>query len=239
MLDAFIRRVRAAYDEAFPETLAGRGYGCPFHLSRCYCGAPSWQQPCPTCDYYPMYGSTGTSAARDSATRETFVATATRHGGIAAWYFEEYRRTVAYAKDPGFAARIDELVEAAKTWEDVPTPGEVWDWVRGEGPTAGAVQCELDEATLATDYLPVEQLRRSRLNVYVRRDHLRGEAPETVVVAGYYAGTDEFHTVDGVPLQPLSDWNDGTISIQDAFPQMEVADRHFISCAGKLMVYSG
>ena len=26
-----------------------------FHLSKCgQCGAPSWQQPCPTCSFYPM-----------------------------------------------------------------------------------------------------------------------------------------------------------------------------------------
>lgn len=132
MLDAFVRRVRAAYDDAFPEDLLRRGYGCPFHLSRCYCGAPTWQQPCPTCGYYPMYGSTGTSWARESATREGFVATAERHGGVAAWYFAGYRRTVAYQNDYRFAAKIDRLVASAKAWEDVPTAGEVWDYVRGE-----------------------------------------------------------------------------------------------------------
>lgn len=128
----FITRVRGAYDDAFPEGLAERGYGCPFHLSRCYCGAPSWMQPCPTCDYYPMYGSTGTSWARDSATREGFVSRVERHGGVAPWYFAGYRRTVAYEESWRFRERIDRLAEAAKQWEDVPSPGEVWDWVRGE-----------------------------------------------------------------------------------------------------------
>jgi hypothetical protein len=132
MLDAFIRRVRDAYDDAFPEDLLRRGYGCPFHLSRCYCGAPTWQQPCPSCGFYPMYGSTGTSCARDSATRERFIATAERYGGVAAWYFAGYRRTVAYGKDPRFAAKIDRLVASARTWDGVPTPGDVWDQVRGE-----------------------------------------------------------------------------------------------------------
>jgi hypothetical protein len=138
MLDAFIQRVRDAYDDAFPEYRAQRGYGCPFHLSRCYCGAPSWQQPCPTCGYYPMYGLTGTSWARDSATREGFVARAERHGGVAAWYFAGYRRTVAYTKDWRFAEEIDGLVEAAKTWEGVPSPGEVWDMVRGKSAVTAA-----------------------------------------------------------------------------------------------------
>ncbi|HST58968.1 MAG TPA: hypothetical protein VLK84_09775 [Longimicrobium sp.] len=132
MLDAFIRRVCAAYDEAFPENVSAHGYGCPFHLARCYCGAPSWQQPCPTCDYYPMYGSTGTSWAPESATRGGFVATAGRHGGVAAWYFAGYSRTVAYRTDWRFRERIDALVAAAKEWEGVPSPGEVWDSVRGE-----------------------------------------------------------------------------------------------------------
>lgn len=132
-LEAFVQRVREAYDAAFPEARRERGYGCPFHLGRCFCGAPSWQQPCPTCGYYPMYGTTGTSWARDSATREAFVRTAERHGGVAAWYFAEHRRLVAYAKQPDFARRIDALVTAARGWADVPSPGEVWDLVRGEG----------------------------------------------------------------------------------------------------------
>jgi hypothetical protein len=132
MIDAFVQRVRDAYDAAFPEERARRGYGCPFHLRRCYCGAPTWQQPCPTCDYYPMYGSTGTSWEKDSATREGFVTRASAYGGVAAWYFAGYRRTVAYANNSSFAAKIDALVEQAKGWTDVPSPGEVWDLVRGE-----------------------------------------------------------------------------------------------------------
>lgn len=138
MLYAFIQRVRDVYDDAFPEYRAQRGYGCPFHLSRCYCGAPSWQQPCPTCDYYPMYGQTGTSRARDSATREEFVAKAERHGGVAAWYFACYRRTVAYKENWRFRERIDGLVETARSWAGVPSPGEVWDAVRGESPVTAA-----------------------------------------------------------------------------------------------------
>jgi hypothetical protein len=138
VLEAFIHKVRSAYDTAFPEARASRGYGCPFHLSRCYCGAPSWQQPCPTCGYYPQYGRTGTSWARDSATREGFVARADRHGGVAAWYFAEYRRTVAYQKDERFAQRIEALVADARTWPDVPDPGTVWDLVRGESPVGAS-----------------------------------------------------------------------------------------------------
>lgn len=147
MLDAFIRHVRAAYDAAFPENVSTHGNGCPFHLARCYCGAPSWQQPCPTCGYYPMYGSTGTSWAPESATREGFVAMARRRGGVAAWYFAGYRRTVAYTADWRFRERIDALVAAAKEWDGVPSPAEVWDSVRGEGvdraperPTGGEKQ---------------------------------------------------------------------------------------------------
>lgn len=79
-----------------------------------------------------MYGSTGTSWARDSATREGFVAKTERHGGVAAWYFAGYRRTVAYTTDWRFAEKIDGLIEAAKTWEGVPNAGEVWDVVRGD-----------------------------------------------------------------------------------------------------------
>lgn len=97
----------------------------------------------------------------------------------------------------------------------------------------------IDEATLATDYLPVKDLRRSRLYVYIRRDQIGGEIPETVVVAGYYFGTDEFHAVEGVPLRRLSDWDAGTLAIQDAFPDMPVADRHFIGTGLKWRDYGG
>lgn len=137
MLDAFVERVRAAYDAAFADERARRGYGCSFHLSRCHCGAPSWQQPCPTCGYYPMYGTTGTSWQPDSATREGFAARARHYGGVAAWYFAGFRRVVAYEMDPSFRDRIDRLVVDAATWTDVPTPEEVWDLVRGEPPVAG------------------------------------------------------------------------------------------------------
>lgn len=98
---------------------------------------------------------------------------------------------------------------------------------------------QLDESTLAVEYQPVAELRRSRLFVYVRRDQIGGDMPETVVVAGYYAGTDEFHALADVPLQALSDWNEGALAIQNAFPEMPVADRHFIGTGGKYMEYPG
>jgi hypothetical protein len=119
----FTRRVRMAYNIARGDINAL----CSFHLGRCHCGAPVWQQPCPICRYYPANGSTGTTAAPNSCTKERYVALAERHGGIAAWYFAGYRNTGAYAKQPGFARMIDELVEDAKTWTDVPSAAEIWD----------------------------------------------------------------------------------------------------------------
>ena len=101
------------------------------------------------------------------------------------------------------------------------------------------VRRPIDEATLATEYLPVAELRRSRLFIYVRRDQMGGATPDTVVIAGYYTGTDEFHAVEDVPLRPLSDWQEGQIAIQDAFPAMPVADRHFISTGSKWADYPG
>jgi len=97
----------------------------------------------------------------------------------------------------------------------------------------------LDEATLATEYVPVGELRRSRLFIYVRREQMGGDTPDHVVVAGYYFGTDEFYAVQHVPLRALSDWNEGTVAIQDAFPEMPFADRHFIGTGGKFMEYPG
>jgi hypothetical protein len=109
-------------------------------------------------------------------------------------------------------------------------------WILGR--RRRAVPRPLDEATLATDYFPVRELRRSRLFVYVRKDQIGGETPETVVVAGNYFGTDEFRAVENVPLWPLSEWSEGRLAIQDAFPEMPAADRHFISTGGKWAEYT-
>lgn len=126
-IEPFVQRVRDAYDAAFQEQKAERGYGCPFHLSICWCSAVTFMQPCEICDYYPMYGATNSSLPRNGCTRERFVAIVERQGGVAAWYFASFRRVVAYKPFSTFKAKIDALVEDAKTWEGVPTPAEVWD----------------------------------------------------------------------------------------------------------------
>ncbi|MDQ3607197.1 MAG: hypothetical protein M3418_13545 [Gemmatimonadota bacterium] len=126
----FVERVRTAYDAALPELRIQTGYGCSFHLSPCYCGAPIWSQPCAVCGFYPDWSNpriTGTSWARGSCTRETFVRLAENHGCVAAWYFAGFRRTVAYKPHSDFAATIETLIADAKGWSDAPTPAEIWD----------------------------------------------------------------------------------------------------------------
>lgn len=129
MLEAFILRVRAAFDAAFPEERAEHGYGCTFRLVRCRCGAPTWQLPCPSCGYYPRAGTAFADTGKDSAARESFVASATARGGVAAWYFAGYKSPGALSRSPWLAGRLDELAQAASAWTEVPSPGDVWDAV--------------------------------------------------------------------------------------------------------------
>lgn len=133
MIERFVQRVRDAYDRVFAAEKAERGYGCPFHLSLCWCGAPTWQQPDPTCGYYPQYGESNSSLPRNGCTRERFVALAERNGGMAVWYFSHFRRVVAYRPGTTYQMKIDGLVEDAKTWEDVPSPEVVWDVLHAAG----------------------------------------------------------------------------------------------------------
>lgn len=126
-IDRFVQRIRDAYDAVFAAERAERGYGCPFHLSRCWCSAPSPAQPCWICGYYPMYGLTNSSLPKNGCTRERFISVAERNGGIAVWYFASFRRVLAYQPGTTFQAKIDGLVEDAKTWEGVPSPAKVWD----------------------------------------------------------------------------------------------------------------
>ena len=94
----------------------------------------------------------------------------------------------------------------------------------------------MDQQTLQRDYAPMYILR-SGVMVYIPTSAVGVEWPETVVVAGLYAGTDEFNIVADVPRAPLEHWDAREVAIQDAFPEMSVADRLFIQCGSKARVY--
>ncbi len=97
-----------------------------FHLSECArCKAPVWKQPCPVCDYYPLgqmddgirIGSPEwikqTEHYRASAF-ESFKRHIEKCGNIAAWFFVDYRKVVAYKENSMFATVLDKTIEQVK-----------------------------------------------------------------------------------------------------------------------------
>lgn len=69
----------------------------PFHLDPCGgCGAPSFQQPCLVCGFYPMGSNKGHWSPK-VCSREHFVAHVARsapegRGNLATWYVSHYNR---------------------------------------------------------------------------------------------------------------------------------------------------
>jgi hypothetical protein len=97
----------------------------------------------------------------------------------------------------------------------------------------------MDQGTLHRDYAPVHDLRAG-LMVYIPRETVGDTTwPDTVVVAGYYAGTDEFHIVAGVPRAGLERWMEGGVPIQEALPELPPADRLFVQCASRAFAFTG
>lgn len=94
-----------------------------FHLSPCHrCNAPVWQQPCPVCDYYPRGNEDGqmrigseewnAAASRYRAQAfEGFERHIHHYGNIAAWFFSNYRNTVAYKEDGFFKRVLEEVIK--------------------------------------------------------------------------------------------------------------------------------
>jgi hypothetical protein len=97
---------------------------------------------------------------------------------------------------------------------------------------------EIDQGTLHRDYAPVQQLRAG-LMVYIPRDAVGVYTPDTVVVAGFYVGTEEFHIVPDVPREGLEAWVYDDVPIQDALPGLSVADRLFVHCGSKAFEFPG
>lgn len=96
----------------------------PFHLSACGgCGAPSFQQPCPLCRYYPIWGDN--SCSPKVATKQMFCemvgrsGPAGRDGTIVTWLIKN--------NDRRFPDQADSLARALDV--DVPPAAAYWDAV--------------------------------------------------------------------------------------------------------------
>lgn len=112
-------------------TIRALGSMCrSFHLGPCVCGAPTYQQPCPNCGFYPMgFDPAYLKAHQDiCADRERWVKTVNRAGNIALWYLLDCNRTLAWEKDPVYRAEVEETRRKAASMQ-WPEPGLIWDLV--------------------------------------------------------------------------------------------------------------
>jgi hypothetical protein len=90
----------------------------------------------------------------------------------------------------------------------------------------------IDQGTLHRDYAAMCDLRAG-LMIYIPSDAVGLYWPDTVVVAGFYVGTEEFHIVPDVPSTGLKAWCYDEVPIEDALPGLSVADRLFVQCGSK------
>ena len=107
------------------------GYTCSFHLSLCpRCDAPSWQQPCPFCDFYPM-GDRDYNALTPEVKGNYFVpferfeARIKGHVNFTAMYYASKKNVVAYSSDENYKAMVQHLI-AYGLDVTTPTPHEIW-----------------------------------------------------------------------------------------------------------------
>ena len=124
----------------------------PLHLAACGgCGGPSFQQPCPLCNFYPMGSDKGQWHPR-TASRQFFcdrvaASASDGAGNLATWVLFASRKTVAYAQSYAFRQRLDgALAEAAHL--EMPDPGLIHDRVAGDG-TSGLVDWVEDAGVVA------------------------------------------------------------------------------------------
>jgi hypothetical protein len=107
-------------------TVAGLcDYTKNFHLSKCGgCDLPSWQQPCPVCNWYPYYGQKEYNEKQRKAiqnsnyTEEGWVIKHDRKGNIALWVLAGARETLAWGTSYMFRQNIKmaEFNSAAVDW---------------------------------------------------------------------------------------------------------------------------
>jgi hypothetical protein len=108
---------------------------CPFHLALCpRCNAPSWQQPCPYCSFYPM-GDTSFSLSDDEKkhafiTFSQYLRIIGAHAGsFTLFYLSSYKHVVAWKSSKNYREFV------MKAGQDVidlvePTPEEIWTAVK-------------------------------------------------------------------------------------------------------------
>lgn len=122
-------------------------------LWQCLCGAPTWQQPCPFCNYYSMGNDIGydlqeCKRVKGSMTKGEFVRRVEKAGGLVALWVANKKKSVAYAVGSGqsrpqssdnvaecrkFVGIVDRALAYAKEHGDRYTPEEIWDAVQESG----------------------------------------------------------------------------------------------------------
>ncbi|GJD90962.1 hypothetical protein BHAOGJBA_4506 [Methylobacterium hispanicum] len=115
----------------------------PLHLAGCGgCGGPTFQQPCPLCDFYPMGADKGRwhpeTASRQFFCDKVAGSAPQGTGNLATWVLSALKKSVAYARNPVVRDRLDAALADAVTL-DMPDPGLVYDRVSGAGMIYGRV----------------------------------------------------------------------------------------------------
>lgn len=118
-------------------------------LSQCLCGAPTWQQPCPFCGFYPQGDDPEERArVRGTMTKGEFVKRVEKAGGLVPLWVADKKKSVAYAIAHGrqrssslketvecqrYADAVDAALNYAKQHKERYTPEEIWDAMQDSG----------------------------------------------------------------------------------------------------------
>lgn len=128
-LNKLTEQVRQIWDERYAANIRkfnpNAEVECHFHLFPCgQCSAPSWQQPCPWCGFYPTSNREWSIATRDREENRfpypQFERLINRSGNFAVFYFS-------------YLERIGQMhpaaVEVARQLKDCPSAEEIWNAV--------------------------------------------------------------------------------------------------------------
>ena len=106
-----------------------------FHLEKCYCGAPMWQQPCLICSYYPQWGQTNSYSKGDDCTKESFVKYVNHRGNILEFYLHSFKKCV----DPQTWI-TNKTRKITQGWE-WPSAEEIWDYYQTKWAKERVTEC--------------------------------------------------------------------------------------------------
>lgn len=104
-----------------------------FHLSPCICNAPTWQQPCPFCHYWPDYGMRPAernqydNRFRNTMTFDRFANIMSRHEDNFALFWARQKAVRAVASWQGQATFLSERASEMARELSWPSPKEIWD----------------------------------------------------------------------------------------------------------------